>query len=713
MDFLDKAVIIDAMKIVIAEKPSVARDLARVLKVSQKREGYFEGNGYQISWAFGHLVRLLDAQGYDPAYEKWNLESLPIVPEPFRTEVSPEAKRQFDVIAGLLCGAEVESVVCATDAGREGELIFRHIYQLSGCDKPIQRLWISSQTDQAIKEGFEKLRDGAAYESLYDSALSRSEADWLVGINATRGYTKRFGYGQGVMSVGRVQTPVLKLIVDRFVANRDFVPETYFEVHVKVKHENGTFPAVWFLDKESRLMDGKVADQIVADVKQAGTGIIKKVSIKQQTEQPPLLYDLTELQKDANRKFKFSADKTLQTMQALYETHKILSYPRTSSRYLSADLKAKIPGLIKNLAEAGIFEGVSRGLLTQDLGKPNRLFDDKKVTDHHAIIPTDKRPDLSVLSKDERLIYDMVVKRFLAGFMPNCEKELTEIVSGFSEHVFKSNGTVIRLWGWRDIYRGDEDEDDSKSKDSAGLLPIVAENDGVIPQDIKAMKKQTKAPLLYTEATILGAMETAGKAIEDEELRQAMKECGLGTPATRAQILERLIKVQYIFRQKNLLVPTDKGIQLIGVVQDKALLSAELTGDWEKKLNQIVQGTYSRMLFMEEIRTFTRSMIENLKQCKVARPIAAENSLGKCPVCKIGEVVESKMAYGCNQWRQTGCKFAIWKEIAKKKISEPMAKALLKNGKTQVLKGFTTSTGKEFEAALVLDPATGRVGFGK
>lgn len=696
------------MHLIITEKPSVAKDIAKVLKVTSQKEGYFEGNGYVITWAFGHLVRLADPPAYDPSYEKWNLDYLPIMPDTFIIEVQPEArvKKQFDTISGWMIRPEIETVICATDAGREGELIFRHIYTLSGSKKPIQRLWISSQTDTAIKEGFATLKKGDDYVPLYESAQCRSEADWIVGINATRAYTSRFSRGQGVMSVGRVQTPVLKMIVDRYQAHTTFVPETYYEIEAQIQHENGLFSGLWISKTgESRLTKKEEAHTIVDAVKTASTGNIKSLTEKTVTEKPPLLYDLTEIQKDANRLYKFSAEETLVGMQALYEKHKLLTYPRTSSRYLSNDLKPKMKGLITNVGELAEFLEPSKKLLTTELVLPSRIFDDQKVTDHHAIIPTDKKPELAGLSPEEKQLYFLVLRRFLAAFYPDCLKDQTEIISLFGAHTFRSFGSVIKQMGWRELYQHEK----SDAKDEEALLPLVKEQDPITAQEIKLGEKKTKAPPLYTEATLLGAMETAGKNIEDEELRQAMKHCGLGTPATRAQIIERLITVQYVVRDKNKLLATPKGIQLIAYIQDKALLSAELTGNWEKKLYDIVSGTYSRTQYMQDIKTFTQAIIGQVKACTLEATGPIQNPVGTCPLCQ-GIVGETKMAFSCSQWKASGCTFKIWKTIAQKEISDTLAKELLKNKKTKPLKGFKNKEGSAFVASLAIN-TEGKVVF--
>jgi len=704
------------MKFILTEKPSVAKDIAKVLKATQKRDGFFEGNGWVISWAFGHLIRLADPPAYNPAFEKWNLNDLPIIPDAFIKEIQADdgIKKQFETIKYWLNNETVESIVCATDAGREGELIFRHIYEMAGCQKPIQRLWISSQTDQAILEGFGALKSGQAYQSLYDSALSRSEADWIIGINATRAYTGKFSRGQGVMSVGRVQTPVLKLIVDRYKANTEFSAQAYWELEAEFEHANGNYKGLWQkTDGESRLQKKEEADSLFEAIKEQKQGKIHELNQKQVTEKPPLLYDLTEIQKEANRLYKLSADDTLKIMQALYERHKILTYPRTSSRYLSNDLKPKMENLLKQVGETEAYAPFVTELSLKPLVFSKRVFDDAKVTDHHAIIPTEKKPDWTQLSEQERLLYHLVLKRFVAAFMPDCIKDQTELFTTVDNHLFRSFGSIIKVQGWRAIYAKSEAmvEEDGDNQ----VLPAVQQGDAVNCLNYDLKSKKTKAPPLHTEATLLAAMETAGKTIEDEELRQAMKHCGLGTPATRAQILERLIAVGYVVREKNKLLPTAKGIHLISCIQHKALLSAELTGDWEKKLNDMVQNAYERSAYMNEIKAFAKEIVGSVVQhsgvldLENSEPVKAAGALGDCPKCG-SSIVETKMAFSCAGWKLTGCDFKIWKTIASKPLTAAQAKTLLKDKKTKVIKGFKSKEGKKFDAALTL-AEDGRVVF--
>ncbi|MCH1429477.1 MAG: DNA topoisomerase III [Chlamydiales bacterium] len=689
------------MKVVIAEKPSVAKDIARVLKVNHRKDGYFASQSYCITWAFGHIVGLCDPDAYDPKYKRWILDDLPLIPKQFITKVLRHSSsyKQFKTIERLCKLSDCEEIICATDAGREGELIFRLIYEKTKVNKPIKRLWISSQTDQAIAEGFSQLKEGSAYQSLYESARSRSEADWLVGINATRAYSIKYSQGQGVMSVGRVQTPVLNMIVKRYKENQNFTPETYYEIQAELLHEKGSFKGIYLDEKKNtRFFEKDKAEQIVQQVAQNSQGTIAKLEKKKKNEKPPLLYDLTSLQKEAHRLYKFSAEHTLNTLQSLYEKHKVLTYPRTSSRYLSSDLKGKVPQRLKQLQSIAFLTPFIEKLLSAPIKFSKRIVDDKKVTDHHAIIPTEKPCHLNSLSSDEKRLYIMVIKRFVAVFLEDCEKEQTEILSAFSNHHFKSSGTIIKVAGWRAVYLDDQQQDEQ-------LLPAVVEKDPVEASKVNLLEKQTKPPPLYNEASILSAMETAGKEIDDEEMRQAMKDCGLGTPATRAQILERLIQVKYIVRAKNTLKPTEKGIYLIDSLLSPELLSADLTGGWEKKLNDIVACSYSRDTFMQEIKSFTKEVIEKVQQGKSPPPtfrVSSDKNLGNCPACEKGTVIKGKYNYFCTRYKEK-CPFKIQLKLASKAISEATVKELLKNKRTKLIKGFKTQKGNPFDACLELN----------
>lgn len=692
------------MKVIIAEKPSVARDIARVLKSENRNDGYISGNGYAVTWAIGHLVRLADPVVYKESLKRWNISDLPILPDPFITEVESRdgIKQQYQIIKKLLLHKDTTEVICATDAGREGELIFRYIYNLSGCDKPIKRLWISSQTDEALLNGFANLKDGKEYETLYYSAVSRSESDWIIGINSTRAYTIRYGAKSGVMSVGRVQTPVLNMIVERHKEFSDFKPQIYYEIEALIKHENGSFKAR--LVQKDRIFDKEKAQQQVAELEKFTQGAITKVTKKAKTEKQPYLYDLTELQKDANRRYKFSADKTLKLIQALYEKHKVVTYPRTSSRFLSNDIKPKIKGLMQNLKSVEPYQKYAEEILSKTIKTTKRVFDDKKVTDHHAIIPTEKKANINSFSDDEFKVFDLIIKRFFAAFMDECKKELTDIVAGFEKYKFQAKGSVLKKAGWREVYM-----DEKQSSDSDQLLPAVAKDDVVSYENLELQEKKTKAPALYTEASILAAMETAGKNIDDDDLREAMKDCGLGTPATRAQILERLIKVNYIVREKNKLIPTEKGINIISLIKSEELLSPEMTGQWEKKLNDIRLANYSRDSFMKEIRDLCHRVVKGVK-FSGSNATARENNtlkakpreaIATCPLCG-GDIYENSKAFGCSNWKEKKCPLTIWKKIAGNDISQELALKLINDGKTEKVEGFKSRKGTDFGASLIL-----------
>lgn len=686
-------------KLIITEKPSVGRDIAKVLKISSAKEGYFEGNGYVLTWAFGHLLTLSHPEAYDDSLKKWSLEQLPILPDVFKKQSNPNSEKQLQCILKLLARPDIQEVICATDAGREGELIFRWIYEEAHRILPIKRLWISSQTDQAILEGFQHLKEGEEFTPLYHSALSRAEADWLVGMNATRAYTSAFSRGAGVLSVGRVQTPVLKMIVDRYIEHMQFKPTPYYELHMTIQHPNGVYQGIWFTKDSDRLFDKVQAMAIENEIKALKKGKVLSVEKKDKIEKPPLLYDLTELQKEANRRFKFSADHTLKLAQSLYEKHKVITYPRTSSRYLSSDMVPKLKERLQQLKEIPEFLPFCEDILAKELVITSKIVDDQKVTDHHAIIVTEKKPILANFLDDERRLFELIAKRFISVFLKDCHKELSTLISGFGAHTFKTTGTVIQQAGWRAIYGVDEEDG---SEDQV-ILPLVLQEDEIVQDQLHCLEKQTKAPPLHTEASILAYMETAGKYIEDEELRQAMKDRGIGTPATRAAILERLVAVQYIQKDKQKLIPTAKGIELISLIKSPELVSPELTGDWEFKLNQMTKNQFSRVDFMKAIQAFTAQIIQAIHPYVGQRIIKSQAPIGSCPVCKVGSIIEGKLAYGCTRWKSANCSFKIWKEISKKNITLSQVKTLLKQGKTKLLKGFVSKAGKPFDAGLMID----------
>lgn len=688
------------MRLIVTEKPSVARDIAGVLGRHQKKKGSLVGDGWTVTWALGHLVELAPPDAYGDEYKKWRLESLPILPEKFKARVNYKTRDQFSVVKGLLRDGSVTEVVNACDAGREGELIFAYLYGLSGCKKPVLRLWISSLTPEAIREGFASLRDGRSMKPLEDAARSRSEADWIVGMNATRAYSVRFGRPGNVLSVGRVQTPTLKLLVEREKEIEAFKPEKFYTVHARFSREKNTYDGVWFKDKQNRLPEREAAEKVAEKVR-GGTGTVRKVQRKTQSEKPPLLYDLTELQRNANAKFGFTAERTLKAAQALYEERKLVTYPRTSSRYLSQDM---VKTLEKRVAAAGALEDLApfaeRLLAQERLPVSKRVVDDSKVTDHHAIVPTGKK-SAGGLPPDEAKVYDLVARRFLAVFFPQARFENTTVVTEVREETFLSRGRVVLEAGWRALY---PDGVGGKKEKEPPVLPPIEEGQEWPVAKAGVKEGETKPPPRYSESALLGAMETAGKLVEDEELRQQMKESGLGTPATRAAIIERLIKVGYLEREKKVLVPTAKGRALVGLLGDSTLASPELTARWEKRLARMERGGEPRTDFMRDIGSFAARLVEEVRGMegeKLSAPSRDREPLGVCPKCG-SPVVETKRSYGCSAWK-SGCKFAIWKTVAGKRVSESQAKQLLNKGRTGQLKGFKSKAGKPFSAALALD----------
>jgi DNA topoisomerase III len=696
------------MRLVVAEKPSVARDLANALGRHRREKGFLAGEGWTVTWAIGHLAELAPPDAYGEEYKRWRLETLPIVPEKFKIKINSKTREQFGVVKGLMRSAQVAEVVNACDAGREGELIFSYLYELSGCGKPVRRLWVSSLTPEAIREGFASLRDGREMKPLEEAARSRGEADWIVGMNATRAYSTRFGRPGNVLSVGRVQTPTLKLLVDREREIENFKPEKFWTVYARFAREDATYDGVWFKNKQNRLKDKEAAERIVEKVR-GGTGIVRKAEKKTATEKPPLLYDLTELQRNANAKYGFTAERTLRAAQALYEERKLITYPRTSSRYLSKDM---VGTLKKRVEAAGALPDLAT-FATELLALPKlsvtkRIVDDAKVTDHHAIVPTNKKLS-GDLPPDEARIYDLVARRFLAVFFPAARFENTTVVTVVDGETFLSRGRVVLEAGWRRLY---PDGVGGKKEKEPPILPPISVGQEWIVSKVALKEGETKPPPRYSESALLGAMETAGKFVEDEELRQAMKESGLGTPATRAATIERLLKVGYLVRDKKALVPTEKGRALIGLLGESPLASPDLTARWEERLARMEKGAGSRADFMTDISGFASTLVEEVRAKegeKVAAPAkpggnggAGDSApVGACPKCG-SPVVETKKAYGCSAWK-SGCKFAIWKSISGKRISASQARQLLTKGHTGQLKGFKSKAGKPYSAALVLD----------
>src|SRR3954470_1335427 len=641
------------MRLIVTEKPSMGRDVAAALGASRRGEGFISGGEEIVTWCVGHLVELDDPESYDERLQRWRLEDLPILPEEFRYHAQERTREQFNVIKTLLKRDDVTSIVNAADAGREGELIFDLVYTLAGCRKPVERLWISSLTREAILEGFRNLKPAEEYRGLRDSAHARQRADWLVGINATRAQTlraRRAGH-QGVYSLGRVQTPTLALIVERDAEITNFVPKDYFEVVASFRAPGGEYAGRWFGKNGSRF-DGKEDAEAVAQKVEGKLGAVKSVEKKAAREKPPLLHDLTALQRAANVRYGFTAAKTLELAQSLYEK-KFITYPRTSSRHLSKAVAEEIEAHVR-AASVGPYVPFIEKILAKGTPKlTSRHVDDKKVTDHHAVIPTKQQIKGDSLSPDEKRIYDLVARRFLAAFYPDAELERTTVLTEAEGERFITRGTVVLKAGWREVEppgRGGAKQSEEGSKkageeeeEESAELPALKAKDPAEVLSAEAQAKQTKAPPRYSESALLGAMETAGRKVEDEELRLAMKEAGLGTPATRASIIETLLKREYVTREKKSLVATAKGAALIKMLPSPLLKSAELTGSWEQKLSRMARREYESGAFMSEVRSMVSELVAQIAGSEVERPAQGsaparqlprpEGALD-CPKCK-------------------------------------------------------------------------------
>jgi DNA topoisomerase III len=643
------------MIVCIAEKPSVARDLAEILGAKTRKDGYFEGNGYQVTWTFGHLCGLLEPHEYSPDWKSWALSLLPMIPQRFGIKVMDNSgiQKQFKVIESLV--AIATEVVNCGDAGQEGELIQRWVLQKALCKVPVKRLWISSLTEDAIRQGFKSLKNQDDYQRLYEAGLSRAIGDWLLGMNATRLYTLKFGKNKQVLSIGRVQTPTLALIVNRHLEIEGFRPERYFEL--KTVYRNTTFSSA--KGKFSSEEEGK---ELLQKIQNADFEVTD-INTKKGTESAPRLFDLTSLQVECNKKFAFSADETLKIIQSLYEK-KITTYPRVDTTYLSEDIYPKIPAILKGLKD---YDALTITLLSGKLPKTKKVFDDKKVTDHHAIIPTGVHPQN--LSIDEKKVFDMVARRFIANFYPECKISTTTVLGEAAELGFKVTGKQILEPGWRVVFDNnisDNNQEDQDVAEDTGNLPLFFKGESG-PHEPGLAEKWTSSPKPYTEATLLRAMETAGKSIDNEELREAMKENGIGRPSTRAAIIETLFKRDYVRKEKKNLIPTSTGIELIQIIQEDLLKSAELTGLWEKKLRQIEKGSYEAKQFLDELKALVTQVVLNVKSdnrtleqlMSVSRIQSVSNTSIEgniCPVCNKGIVIKGNSAYGCSEWKN-GCSF--------------------------------------------------------
>ena len=697
-----------AKTLVIAEKPSVGQDLARVLPGPfQKHEGWLEADDHVITWAVGHLVQLAEPDEYDAKFKKWRMADLPIVPEKFKLVIRDErSKKQMSVVTRQLKRDDIDVVVNACDAGREGELIFAWLYEKAGSRLPVQRLWLQSMTKGAIEEAFGALRDGAELASLEAAARSRSEADWIVGMNATRAATIRLRSSfDGAVSLGRVQTPTLALVARREEEIRAFIPEPYWLVDAKFAADGDrNYEGRFHAGAKPRLATAEEAEAIVAAVRDQ-PGEITKLETKEQRERAPLLYDLTSLQREANTRFGYSASRTLGSAQRLYEEHKALTYPRTNSRFLPSDMVAEIKPTAALLGEQKEYAKGAAYVTGLDVLPLARVIDDSKVTDHHAIIPTNAPHRVEKMRDDDLRIYDLVVKRFLAVFHPEAVFENTRVETTVENHVFRTRGKVLIVSGWRGVYGETADADQQKGADddegTEQTLPKLEQGEVVRTREVESLAKETKPPRRFTEASLLAAMETAGKLVEEEELREAMKDSGIGTPATRAAIIERLIAVGYIERDGRALVATEKGLNVIRLLGDHPLTSPGLTGNWEHRLSLIEHGGDSREAFMGDIVKFAESTVgeldAKLKDVRIPRA-----NLGPCPVCG-HDIIENRKGYSCWAREDPGCGFVIWKSKAGKNMPASVARELITTGRTQKpVTGFRGRSGRSFRARLAL-----------
>lgn len=634
------------MKLCIAEKPSVAGEIAKIIGANQRKQGYYEGNGYAVTWTFGHLCTLKEPGDYAPEYLKWNINSLPIIPEKFEVKLIDDkgVNTQFDVIKDLV--SKAEEVINCGDAGQEGELIQRWVLYHAGLKVPMKRLWISSLTEEAIKEGFKKLMPATEFDSLFEAGQCRAVGDWLYGINATRLFTLKYGKQKQILSVGRVQTPTLALIVKRHFEIKNFVPGIYFELKTLYKgavfsYEKGKFDKKPEGEKLLEAIKGK--DLHITDIQ-----------VKKAKEYPPNLFDLTSLQVEANNKMGWSADNTLKVIQSLYEK-KLVTYPRVDTVFLPNDQYPKIKGILGGLQA---YADLVQPLLGKSIPKSKKVFNDSKVTDHHAIIPTGVVANQ--IGGEEAELYHLIALRFISVFYPECEVSNTTVSAIVEKIPFKATGKQILVPGWREVYKNDKknnksaDTNEGSEADNAeskSLLPPF--NKGEFgPHEPVLEQKQTSPPKEYTEATLLRAMETAGKLVENEELQQLMKENGIGRPSTRANIIETLFKRQYIQKQKKKLIPTETGIQLIQLIENPTLKSAELTGNWEKRLREIEDNKYTSDEFIVEMKKLISSLVDEVQSHN-----PTVNKI-RCPKCEVGSIVKGNKAYGCSDWKN-GCDFVI------------------------------------------------------
>jgi len=715
------------MKVCIAEKPSVAKEIAQVIGATVRKDGYFEGNGYQVTWTFGHFCTLLPPEGYKPHWKRWDLNSLPMLPERFETQVMDNGgvKKQFKVIESLFAKAAL--VINCGDAGQEGELIQRWVIKAAGYKGPVQRLWISSLTTEAIKAGFDKLEPAEQFDNLFYAGSSRAIGDWLLGMNATRLYTLKYGGYKQVLSIGRVQTPTLAMLVQRHHEIANFQPQPYWELQTVYRETT-------FNNTEGRFLKKEDGEKLLHQI--SGQDLeITDIEKKDGKEYAPKLFDLTSIQVFCNNRFGFTAEVTLKMVQGLYEK-KVVTYPRVDTTFLPNDMYPKIPGILQGLTN---YASYTEPLLGKKIRKSTKVFNDNKVTDHHAIIPTGEQRSLG---PDEQKVYDTIVRRFLAVFYPDCKVAKTSVKATVETVQFVASGKVILDEGWRVLYSKEKkDSEGGENKEAEeGILPAFEKGERG-PHEPSFLEKVTKPPNNHTEASLLRSMETAGKQVEDEELSDLMKANGIGRPSTRANIIETLFRRKYTERRKKQVVPTEMGIQLIATIQNKLLKSAELTGQWEKQLKEIEQGDYSAKQFITNMKKMVDDLVVEVRMetgkprlastaAPVARPAqttakkapAAKGLVGaKCPKCSNGNLLKGNSSFGCSQYK-AGCDFRLPFVFLEKKLTESQLKRLVEKKATTKLKGFkqngakvagilklTATFGIEFELAEATAPASRKV----
>ncbi|MFY0631697.1 MAG: DNA topoisomerase 3 [Flavobacteriaceae bacterium] len=693
------------MKVCIAEKPSVAREIANILGANTKRDGYYEGNGYAVTYTFGHLCTLLEPKDYKPHWKSWDLNNLPMLPEKFSTKVTGDAgiQKQFNIVKGLFEKADV--IINCGDAGQEGELIQRWVINQANYKGEVKRLWISSLTEEAIKDGFNNLHTSEKYDNLYYAGFSRAIGDWLLGLNATRLYTVKFGGYKQVLSVGRVQTPTLAMLVNRYKEIENFKPQPYWELQT-------TYRNTLFHYEDGRFTKKEDGEALAEKVKAADLEITS-VTKKKGKDYAPKLFDLTGLQVYCNNKFGFSADETLKIVQKLYEM-KVVTYPRVDTTFLPNDMYPKVPGILRKLSK---YSDLTLPLLDKKIRKTKKVFDDKKVTDHHAIIPTGIEASLQF---NQQQVYDIITRRFIAVFYDDSEVSNTSVIAKAADVHFKTTGKEILTQGWRVVFESRsldtarDNKKDKKANTQQSLLPNFVEGEKG-PHEPSFLEKETKPPRNYTEASLLRAMETAGKQVDDDEMRELMKENGIGRPSTRASIIETLFRRQYIQRKKKLVIPTQTGIQLIDLIDNELLKSAELTGRWEKRLKEIERGEFNAGTFIKNMKKMVDDLVYEVRSSKAKVRIShtatiKESSSKKkkdtetssaykkqvagktCPKCKKGKLLKGTSAFGCSDYKN-GCDLKISFKVYEKKVSENQIIRLLDKGSTTNLKGFKTDTG--------------------